>query len=209
MLKLHHLEQSRSQRVLWLLEEIGVPYELVRYQRTASRRAPPELSKAHQLGKSPVLVDNDLILAESAVILRYLNDRYGQGRFTPCPSSDEFWRHEEWLDYIESSAMLPVMIGLLGKMTGEAGPKLEGFYQTEACKVFDYIADGLGAKPFLMGEKVMLADIQMTYFLGLAKMSGLLDSRPTLLAYLDRLQQRPGFQRAEDKGGAMMAQAGG
>ncbi|MCU6453166.1 glutathione S-transferase [Sphingomonas sp. A2-49] len=207
MLTLHHLEHSRSQRVLWLLEELGVPYELVRYARTDQRRAPPALSRVHPLGKSPVLVDGDLVLAESSAILRYLDDRYGQGRFTPAAGADDFWRHQEWLDYVESSAVLPVMLGLLGRMTGEAGPKTDGFCQEEAGKALDYIADGLGTNPFLMGERVMLADMQMTYYLGMAKRTGLLDVRSTLLAYLDRLEQQPGFRRAESKGGPMMAPA--
>jgi glutathione S-transferase len=207
MLTLHHLEYSRSQRVLWLLEELGVPYELVRYQRTAEFRAPPELGKVHPLGKSPALVDGDLMLAESSVILRYLNDRYGEGRFTPRAGTPDYWRHAEWLEFVESSAVLPVMVGLLGRMTGEGGPGLDSFCDSETGKMLGYLADALSDRPFLMGEEVMLADIQMTYFLSMASTAGLLDSFPALQAYLDRLTQQPGFRRAESKGGPMQAPA--
>ncbi|MDR6126698.1 glutathione S-transferase [Sphingomonas sp. SORGH_AS802] len=207
MLTLHHLEYSRSQRVLWLLEELDVPYELVRYPRTAKFRAPPELGKVHPLGKSPVLVDGDLMLAESSVILRYLNDRYGEGRFAPHAGTPEYWQHDEWLEFVESSAVLPVMVGVLGQMTGEGGPGLESFCDSEAGKMLAYLADALSDRPFLMGGEVMLADIQMTYFLDMASTAGLLDSFPVLQAYLERLMKQPGFQRAEKKGGPMKAPA--
>jgi glutathione S-transferase len=204
MLTLHHLEYSRSQRVLWLLEELGVPFELVRYQRGANFRAPASLSEVHPLGKSPVIVDGGLTLAESATILRYLNDRHGQGRFTPEAGTDAYYIHDEWLDYVESSAVMPVMIALLGKMTGESSGALQDFCRPEIAKALGHIADGLGDKTFLMGDDLMLADIQISYFLGMAVMAGLLDGYPTLRAYYDRLCALPGFVRAIEKGGPMI-----
>lgn len=206
MLTLHHLEYSRSQRVLWLLEELGVPYDLVRYARGDDFRAPPELAGIHPLGKSPVLVDGGLMLAESSVILRYLDETYGQGRWSPPAGSEDYWRHAEWLEYVEGSAALPVMVSLIGNMTGEKGPKLDGFCQAEAGKLLNHIAQGLHGRPFLMGDAVTLADMQMSYFLGMADMAGLLETHPALVSYYERLRAQPGFKRAEAKGGPMTPQ---
>lgn len=205
MLTLHHLAFSRSQRVLWLIEELGLPVELVRYDRTPEFRAPPELKKVHPLGKSPVLQDDDLTLAESATILRYLDGRYGQNRFSPEQGTTEHVVHEEWLDFVESTAAGPVLMVLLSERTGEQAAADRVRPMADA--MLAYIAGGLGDNPFLMGERPMLADIQMTYFLAMARMAKVLDSYPTLIAYLDRLEAQPGFRRAQARGGPMMPEA--
>ncbi|MET0373409.1 MAG: glutathione S-transferase family protein [Rhizorhabdus sp.] len=206
MLTLHHLAFSRSQRVLWLIEELGLPVELVRYERTPEFRAPPELKTVHPLGKSPVLQDGDLTLAESATILRYLNERYGQNRFSPAPGTAEHVAHEEWLDFVESTAAGPVLTVLLSERAGEKAAADRARPMVD--HVLGYIAGGLGDKPFLMGDRPMLADIQMTYFLAMVRMAKALDDYPTLVAYLDRLEAQPGFQRAQDRGGPMMPDGG-
>jgi glutathione S-transferase len=202
MLTLHHLAFSRSQRILWLIEELGLPVDLVRYGRTAEFRAPPELKTVHPLGKSPVIVDDDLMLAESATILRYLDGRYGQNRFSPEAGTTEHALHEEWLDFVESTAAGPVVTVLLAKRGGDQATVDRTLPMVQT--TLGYIADGLGDKPFLMGERAMLADMQMSYFLAMARMAKLLDEYPTLVGYLDRLEAQPGFLRAQARGGPMM-----
>ncbi len=207
MLTLHHLEFSRSMRVLWLLEELGVEYELVRYKRDANFRAPPELGTIHTLGKSPVIVDVDLVIAESSAILRYIDTRYGTGKFSPAPGTQDHALHDEWLDYVEGSACLPMMITLLGKMTGGLSDGLSAFSAPQVAKSIAYIAEGVAKGPFLMGDKLTLADMQMVYMLGLAKRIGALEGQPVVSEYFERLQAQPGFLRATEKGGAMMPPA--
>lgn len=202
MITLHHLAFSRSLRVLWLLEELGIEYELVKYERNASFRAPPELATVHPLGKAPVIVDGDLVLAESSAILRYLEHRYGTGMFIPATSTARA-AHDEWLDYVESSAALPILMMVLGKRTGGLSEKMEAFAQPELVKTLRYIADGVRTGGFLMGQQLTLADMQMTYILEVAHSAGLLSDYPEIVAYIGRLRDLPGFRRAVDKGGPM------
>jgi len=169
MITLHHLAFSRSLRVLWLLEELGLDYDLVSYARTEQFLAPPELAKIHPLGKSPVIVDGDLVLAESATILRYIHDRYGDGKFTPPKGTHSHTLHEEWLDYVESSAALPIMFTLLGQRTGGLNDGLTAFSNRSLAKTLDYIAAGIAKGPFVMGAQLTLADMQMSYLLAIAE----------------------------------------
>lgn len=203
MITLHHLNFSRSTRVLWLLEELGVEYELVTYERDQNLRAPASLARIHPLAKAPVISDGSLVIAESATILRYLHDRYGHGTLTPAPATDAHVIHEEWLDYVESSAALPVMITLLGKLTGGMSAGMEGFSQPELRRTLDHIAGGVARGPFLMGDRLTLADIQMSYLLAMAQWAASLDAHPALVAYFARLQSQPGFLKALARGGPM------
>ncbi|MGU3391276.1 glutathione S-transferase family protein [Sphingomonas sp. M1A8_2b] len=204
MLTLHHLNYSRSIRVIWLLEELGIEYDLVKYERDANFRAPPELKAIHPLGKAPVLVDDALTLAESASILAYVDERYGDRRFSPPAVSDAAAIHDEWLQYVESSASLPIMMTMFGKRMGGLPDGLAKFTGPEVTKTLDYIASGVGDGPYLMGEALMLADIQMCYMLAIAESSGLLVEHPTVQAYLDRLRARPAFVAATEIGGPLM-----
>ena len=204
MLTLHHLETSRSSRAIWLLEELGVDYELVTHQRNAQRRAPPELKAVHPLGKAPTIVDGDLVLTESATILRYIAEYYGDGRFMPPAGTSARAIHDEWLDYAESSLMMPLMINLMGRMTGGLPEALQGFAKPELDKALDYIAAGVGEGPFLMGHMLTLADMQMSYCLAMAEAGGFLEGRPVLAAYWQRLQNQPGFKRTVEIGGPLM-----
>jgi len=205
MLTLHHLNYSRSIRVIWLLEELGIEYDLVKYERDANFRAPPELKAIHPLGKAPVLVDGDLTLAESAPILAYIDERYGERRFSPPIDSDAAAVHDEWLQYVESSAALPIMMTSLGKRMGGLPDGLAKFTGPEVTKTLDYIGAGVGDGPYLMGEQLMLADIQMCYILAIAESAGLLGDHPDVAAYLDRLRARPAFVAATEIGGPLMA----
>jgi len=201
MIRLHHLEISRSSRIIWLLEALGLEYELIRHKRGPDMRAGADLAAVHPLGKAPVIVDGDLVLAESSAILRYIAGRYGNGRFVPPPVSDAHARHDEWLDYAESSLMLPVMFLVMGQVTGGLSPALAGFATAELAKALDYVSENLGDGPYLMGAELTLADIQISYCLALMEVAGFLAGRPALIAYWQRLQAAPGFQRALEIGG--------
>jgi glutathione S-transferase len=203
MIVLHHLNYSRSFRVLWLLEELGLDYKLVKYERNAQFRAPPELAKIHPLGKAPVIEDGDLILAESAVILNYINDSYAAGRMAPPKGDKAHILHEEWLQYVESSAAFPIMMTLIGGMTGGLSDGLAAFAEPGVAKMLDYIASGIGAGPFIMGEQFTLADIQFSYVLVMAAHAGLLQGRQPILDYLTRLAARPAYAKAVEIGGPM------
>jgi len=209
MITLHHLNFSRSTRVLWLLEELGLDYELKAYSRDQNFRAPAELSAVHPLGKAPTLVDNDLVLAESATILRYLEQKYGDGRLVPAPGTPERAIHDEWLDYVESSAALPAMFTLLGAKTGGLSPGLAGFTAPELTKALSYISDRVADRHFLMGERLTLADIQMSYLLAALRNVRQLEAFPAVAAYLDRLEATPGLTKAIEVGGPMTPPARG
>ncbi|ALZ86085.1 hypothetical protein APT59_18455 [Pseudomonas oryzihabitans] len=202
MIKLHHLDYSRSHRVLWLLEELGLPYELVRYPRTETFQAPEALKRVHPLGKSPVLEDGELQLSESSAILRYLNQRYGQGRFAPEPGTATWAHHEEWLDFVEASAWPPVLILIFGKR-GDVGV-LEPRGKPELDRVIGYLSDHLRGKTYIVDDRLTLADIQLSYLGAMVAMAGVLDDYPVFKAYFEGLRQLPGCQRAEAKGGKML-----
>jgi glutathione S-transferase len=204
MLRLHHLETSRSSRIIWALEALGVEYELVPHKRGPDMRAGAELAAIHPLGKAPIIVDGDMVLAESSSILRYIANRYGNGRLVPLPGSDEYARHDEWLDYAESSLMLPLMFSIIGRMTGGLSPAMDGFTKGELGKSLDYIGNAVSAGPFIMGAKLTLADIQMSYCMAVLESGGLLAGRPALTAYWENLQADPGFKRSIEIGGPLV-----
>ncbi|WP_298687522.1 glutathione S-transferase [uncultured Sphingomonas sp.] len=209
MLTLHHLNFSRSTRVLWLLEELGIDYDLVRYERTPGFRAPETLKAVHPLGKAPVLEDDELTLAESATILTYLATRYGDGDFLPPAGTAEAALHDEWLQYGESSAALPIMMTLFGGMMGGLPDVMRGFADSEREKAFAYIAARLRAGgPYLMGETFTIADIQLAYLLDVAQSSGMLTAHPQLDAYLETLRARPALAKALEIGGPMHPRGG-
>jgi glutathione S-transferase len=202
MLKVHHLNNSRSQRILWLLEELGVAYEIVAYQRDAvTNLAPPELKAVHPLGKSPVITDGAHTIAESGAAVEYIVERYGAGRLRPAPASADYWRYVEWLHFAEGSAMLPLMMNLYVMRLGEAGAPLHERISSEIDNNLTYVADALGGRPFLMGETLTGADIQVGFVAEVARAFGRLAPYPRLAAYVERLQARPAYKRAINKGG--------
>lgn len=207
MLTVHHLNFSRSTRILWLLEELGLSYELVTYERDQNFRAPPALAAIHPLGKAPVLVDDDLVLAESGTILRYLEQKYGDGRLVPAPGTPDRAIHNEWFDYVESSAALPVMLTLLGAKTGGLSPGLAGFTAPELKKALRFISERVTDRTYLMGDRLTLADIQMSYLLAAVRNVGQLEAYPALAAYLERLEATAGLTKAIEVGGPMSPNA--
>ncbi|MGQ0579559.1 MAG: glutathione S-transferase [Betaproteobacteria bacterium] len=217
MIIVHHLNNSRSQRVLWLLEELGVEYDIKRYQRDPSTMlAPASLLTVHPLGKSPVITDGDLTLAESGAIIEYLVGRYGSGRLVPSAGTPERLRYIYWLHYAEGSAMPPLLMQLVfgrldkGKMPFFVRPiaraiknRVKHSYIEPGIKRhLDYMEAELGKSAWFAGEDFTAADIQMSFPLEAAVARGGLDaSRPKLMAFLDRIHSRPAYKRALARGG--------
>src|SRR5258705_4139779 len=202
MLTLHHLNDSRSQRILWLLEELGTPYEMKRYQRTAvTRLAPPELKQVHPLGKSPIITDGDIKIAESAAIVDYIIRRYGKGAMMPAPGSAEYEAYNEWLHYSEGSGMLPLMLNLYVSRLKEAGAPLHPRINSELANHLGYVDSALKRPQFFVGPSLSGADIQMSFVGDMAKVFDKLGPYPNLAAWLERMHARPAFQRSIEKGG--------
>jgi glutathione S-transferase len=207
MLTLHHLNDSRSQRILWLLEELGLPYEMKRYQRHAETRlAPPELKQVHPLGKSPVITDGDVRIAESGAIVDYVIRRYGQEKgklaMMPATGSAEYEAYYEWLHYSEGSAMLPLMLNLYVSRLKEAGAPLHPRIDSEISNHLGFIEGELKGREFFVGASLTGADIQMSFVGEVAKSFDRLGPYPNLAAWLSRMHARPAFQRSVEKGGA-------
>jgi glutathione S-transferase len=203
MLTLHHLNDSRSQRILWLLEELGVPYDMKRYQRDArTRLAPPELEAVHPLGKSPVITDGDIRIAESGAIVDYIIRRYGKGGMMPAPGSVEYISYNEWLHYSEGSAMLPLMLNLYVSRLKEAAAPLQPRIDSEIANHLGYVDSALKGREFFIGNSLTGADIQMSFAGDMAKAFDRLGPYPNLSAWLSRMHARPAFQRSVEKGGA-------
>jgi glutathione S-transferase len=217
MITLHHLNNSRSQRILWLLEELGVPYEIKRYQRDPKTMlAPPALRAIHPLGKSPVITDGELTLAESGAIIEYLADRYGDGRLLAKAGTDERLRQTYWLHYAEGSAMPPLLLKLVFKRV-ESAPvpffikpvargiahKVQNDFVDPQLKLhLDYLENQLGASGWFAGDAFSVADIQMSFPVeAFAARGGLDEHYPRLSLFLQRIHALPAYQRALQKGG--------
>jgi glutathione S-transferase len=203
MLTLHHLNDSRSQRILWLLEELGTPYEMKRYQRNEKTRlAPPELTDVHPLGKSPVITDGEIKIAESGAVVDYIIRRYGKGAMMPASGSAAYEAYNEWLHYSEGSAMLPLMLNLYAFRLKEAAAPLRPRIDSEIANHLGYIDGALKGRQFFIGESLTGADIQMSFVGDMAKVAEKLGPYPNLTAWLARMHARPAFQRSIEKGGA-------
>ena len=217
MITVHHLDNSRSQRVLWLLEELGLRYEIVRYARDpATMLAPPELRAVHPLGKSPVLVEEGLVVAESGAILEYLLERHDLAqRFAPLPGTPEHLRFRYWMHYAEGSLMPPLLMSLVfsrirqAPMPFFAKPVAKGIVAA-AKKSFigpqlklhlDYLEAELAQRAWFAGEAFGAADIQMSFPLEAAAARVGFADRPHLQGFLDRIHARPAYQRALEQGG--------
>jgi len=200
MLKVHHLNNSRSQRILWLLEELGVPYEIVPYQRgTPVPFAPPELKKVHPLGKSPVLEDGGRVIAESGAEVEYLIDTYGKGKFKPAKDSADYWRYIELIHYAEGSAMLPLLMALYTGMLGDAAAALKPRVDSEIANHLSYMESGIKGREFFVGNDLTGADIQLLFVCEAA--GARLEPYPELVKYRARMQDRPAYKRGIEKGG--------
>jgi glutathione S-transferase len=217
MLVVHHLNNSRSQRILWLLEELEVPYEVVRYQRDAKTMlAPPSLLAIHPLGKSPVITDDEITVAESGAIVEYLVDRYGKGRLIPPTGSPERLRYGYWLHYAEGSLMPPLLLKLVFDRVATSpvpwpisavarrisGTVQNSFVVPNLKRHLDYLEGELALHPWFAGQEFTAADVQMSFPLEAAvSRAGLNATRPRLMSFLDRIHARGAYQRALERGG--------
>ena len=202
MIVVHHLNDSRSQRILWLLEELGLPYEIKPYQRDAqSRLAPPELKKVHPLGKSPVITDGNRTIIESGAIIDYVIRRHGKGRLQPAPETPAYDEYVQWMHYAEGSAMLPLMLNLYTTRLGNAAAPLKPRIDGEIANHLAYIDSALKDRQFLVGDALTGADIQMSFVGEVAGAFGKRAEYPNLDAWTKRLHERPAFKKALERGG--------
>lgn len=203
MIRVHHLNNSRSQRVLWLLEEIDTPYEVVRYERDKKTMlAPKELRRVHPLGKSPIIEDNGRIFAETGLIVEYLVQRYGPD-LAPPSGSDLYWRYKYWLHYAEGSLMPPLLLKLVINRLGLLGRPARPFVNTQLKLHLDFLEGELSKGPWFLGETFSAADIMMSFPLEAARArAGLDGTRPNLMDFLKRTHARDAYKRALEKGGA-------
>lgn len=217
MITVHHLNNSRSQRVLWLLEELGVEYEVKRYERDPKTMlAPASLRAVHPLGKSPVITENGLTIAESGAIIEYLIERYGRGRLIPPAGTPARLRYTYWLHFAEGSAMTPLLLSLIfGRLPRQPMPffvrpiargicnkVLETFVEPQLKTQQAFMESELEKSTWFAGEEFTAADIQMSFVVEASAARGGLDkTRPKLMAWLERIHARPAYQRALEKGG--------
>ena len=202
MLVVHHLNDSRSQRILWLLEELEAPYEIKFYQRDATTRlAPPELKAINQLGKSPVITDGDLTVIESGAIIDYIQRTYGGGRLAPAQGTRDYEAYNQWLHYSEGSAMLPLMLALYVGRLGDAGAPLQPRIESETANHLGYVEASLAGRDWLVGDDITAADIQMSFVGEVAGAFGRFQVYPNIAAWVHRFQARPAYRKALEKGG--------
>jgi len=200
MIIVHHLNDSRSQRILWLLEELDLPYQIKHYQRDANTRlAPPELKAIHPLGKSPVLTDDGQTVIESGAIVDYVIRHHGNGRLQPSLGWPEYETYQQWLHYSEGSAMLPLMLRLYVSRLGEAGAPLAPRIDSEIANHLGFVDQSLAGREWLVGDDLTGADIQMSFVGEAAR--GLRAEYPHIDAWVKRFQARPAYRRALARGG--------
>ncbi|GIU66958.1 glutathione S-transferase family protein [Candidatus Phycosocius spiralis] len=201
MLIVHHLNDSRSQRILWLLEEMGTPYEIKKYQRDRiTNLAPPELKAVHPLGKSPIVTDGSEVLAESGMIIDVLARRYGSDLALDV-ASRLYPAYAHWLHFAEGSAMQPFLLSLYTSRLGEAAAPLQPRIASEIRNHLAYIEGQLAGKSYLVGDHLTGADIQMSFVGEIAKGQGALAQLPNIKHWLEGLHARPQWQKALEKGG--------
>ena len=198
----HHLNNSRSHRILWLLEELGVAYEIVKYQRDSETNlAPPTLTNAHPLGKSPVIIDDGRTITESGAIIQYLCERHGGSSWLPDAASDEYVSHLEWMQFGESSFFVPVMLKLMAGRLGDAAapilPRIETQLSSHIMHMEDRLDDGL----HFVGSDWTASDVMMSFPAEIAIMQGYAEKCPKLVKFVEAIHARPAWQAAREKSG--------
>lgn len=216
MITIHHLNNSRSQRILWLLEELNLPYVIKGYERDAKTMlAPASLKAIHPLGKSPVLTDENGTFAESGAIIEYVIETYGKGRLKPTHGTPEFWRYQYWLHYAEGSLMPPLLLSLIFNRLPKEVPFLvkplvakisdevkKAFVNPQLKTHFEFIEGELAKSDWFAGNEFSAADIQMSFGIEAAVARGNASDRfPLMKNWLMRIHNRPAYKKAEEKGG--------
>ena len=203
MIEIHHLNESRSRRITWMLEELGQNYTIIGYQRDPKTRlAPPDLKAIHPLGKAPVIRDGDAVLIESGAIIEYLIRTYGNGQFAPAMGTPNYNRYIQLLHYGEGSAMLPLMLKLYTSRLGEAGAPLQPRINSEIQNHMGWLDSELVDKTYFVGETLTGADVQLSFVAQYATMGEGAEMFPNLARFVAMLEARPAYQRAIAKGGA-------
>jgi glutathione S-transferase len=203
MIMVHHLDDSRSQRILWLLEELGLPYEIRQHKRDpATRLAPPELRQIHALGKSPVIEDGAKVVAESGAIIDHVLRHYGDGRLAPAPSTSEYDDYVHWMHYAEGSGMPALIIRINVARVGEAAAPALPRLDDEISLQLGYLNDALKGRQYILGREFSAADIQLSFIGELAGARFGIDGYPDIKAWVQRFQGRPAYLAALAKGGA-------
>ena len=202
MITVHHLNESRSQRILWLLEELAVPYGIKWYWRDSQTRlAPPELKDVHPLGKSPVITDEGRVIAESGAIVDYLIRRHGDGELQPPAAKPEYDDYVQWMHYAEGSAMLPLLLKINVARLGEAAQQIMPRIEAEIANQLGYIDTALRDRDFLLGTQLTGADVQLSFVGELAAARLDCSAYPNMIAWVKRFQGRPAYQAALERGG--------
>jgi glutathione S-transferase len=201
MITVHHLNNSRSQRILWLLEELELEYRIVQHTRQPTGMAPPELKTIHPLGKAPVVDIDGYVMAESGAAVELITLRHGRGRLMPDPASADYPRYLEMLHYPEGSAAGPLAMLLFGRIFQVENQVYERYVKGQIELHLDYIAGLLDGREFVVGDQLSAADIQLTFTLQMARRSKMLEGHASLLGYVARMEARSAYQRAIDKGG--------
>jgi len=202
MLTIHHLSHSRSQKVIWLAEELAIPYDLKVYMRDPQTlSAPPEMKALHPLGTSPLITDNGSTYSETGAILDYILRHYGKGRLQPEPSSKEYDQFMEWMHYAEGSAMLPILVTIYTSSTGSRTDQLQQLLDHQITKHLDYIDGALRDKEYLVGNVFSAADIHVSFVAQTANQYLDISAYKNIQAWLHRLEIREAYKAAEKKGG--------
>jgi glutathione S-transferase len=202
MLTVHHLNDSRSQKIVWLLEELVLPYDIIHYERDAvTQMGPPALKALHPLGKSPVLDDDGALLTESGAITAYILARYGNGRLAPDPARADFMAFTEYLYFAVSAGMNPIMIKVYARAFGLGGGPMDAAADAELARALAYIESKLDTGPWLLGDLFTAADIQLSFVPELARALGSIAAFPKIEVWLERLYERPAFKASILRGG--------
>ncbi|RPD83956.1 glutathione S-transferase [Neisseria weixii] len=197
MITLYSLKQSRSQRIVWLLAELGVPFEVKSFEReSVTRLAPPIFKTLHPLGKAPILTDDDFVLAESAAIVEYLIAKYGNGQLIPSKNTQEYYRYLQWLHYAEGS----IMPAIVQKMLATDGAKLDHFNSQVALHL-DYVEQHLRDRKWFCGEQLTGADIMMSFPLQVAMFLLPEETYPNIARFVEQVEHHPSYQKAIEKVG--------
>ncbi|MCG7499177.1 glutathione S-transferase [Vibrio sp. Of7-15] len=198
MITLHHLNQSRSKRIIWLLEELGVDYNIVPYQRdSVTFLAPPELKSIHPLGKSPVIEDQGMVITESGAITEYLINTYGKEKFAPEYGSKAYIEYSQWLHFAESSAILPLLLKMFVAKDGVKTNFLADYADDETQKVISYFDQSLEGKTYLVEERLTGADIMMSFIVELVEKYGMFEQFANIKRYAAQLETHDAFHKAE------------
>ena len=218
MITLHHLENSRSQRILWLLEELGCNYKIKHYKRDPKTNlAPPELKKVHRLGKSPIITEGKQTLAESALIIEYLARTHGDAQWAPALDDSRYWTFNYWMHYAEGSLMPPLLLKLvfsklrqppvpffIRPISGKIADQVDSAFTNPQIEThFSYVDEYLGEHPWFAGDEISAADIQMSFPLEAAMSAGTIKRAdyPNIAVFVNKFQSRPAYVRALEAGG--------